>query len=44
MTKPVFDIVPEFWPQHELFNNILLIEVSEKLVGFLVYDKEKNNS
>ena len=41
MTKPVFDIVPPAWAQDELVNSILLMEVSEKLLGFLVYNKEQ---
>ena len=41
MVKPVFDIVPAAWAQDELLNSILLMEVSEKLLGFLVYNKEQ---
>lgn len=41
MTKPVFDIVPAEWLPDDLANSILLIEVSEKLLGYLVYHKGK---
>jgi hypothetical protein len=41
MIKPVFDIVPAAWAQDELLNSILLIEISEKLIGFVVYNKEQ---
>lgn len=41
MLKPVFDIVPASWAQDELLNSILLIEIGEKLVGYVVYDKEQ---
>lgn len=41
MTKPVFDIMPAAWAQDELSNSILLMEISEKLLGFLLYNKEQ---
>lgn len=41
MAKPVFDIVPAAWAQDELLNSILLIEISEKLFGYLVYNKQQ---
>lgn len=41
MTKPAFDIVPAAWAKDELVNSILLIEVSEKLFGYVVYNKEQ---
>ncbi|MBC7830014.1 MAG: DUF3822 family protein [Chitinophagaceae bacterium] len=41
MTKPVFDIVPAAWAKDELLNSIFLIEISEKLFGYLVYNKEQ---
>ena len=41
MTKPVFDIVPETWANDELTNSILLMEISEKLFGYVVYNKER---
>ena len=40
MTKPVFDIMPESSPQEEFVNHILLVEVSEKLFGYLLFNKE----
>ena len=41
MTKPVFDIIPATWAQDELMGSILLIEISEKLLGYVVYNKEQ---
>lgn len=41
MIKPAFDIVPAAWAQDELLDSILLIEVSEKLIGYVVYNKEQ---
>jgi hypothetical protein len=41
MTKPAFDIVPAAWAQDELLNSILLIEISEKLFCYIVYNKEQ---
>lgn len=42
MTKPVFDIIPAAWAQHDLLESILLIEISEKLVGYVVYNRQQN--
>ena len=42
MIKPVFDIMPAAWGQEELANSILLMEISEKLVGYIVYNKDQN--
>lgn len=41
MIKPAFDIVPAAWPQDELLDSILLIEVSEKLIGYVIYNKDQ---
>lgn len=41
MIKPVFDIVPAAWAQDELLGSILLMEVGEKFVGYVVYNKEQ---
>jgi len=41
MTKPAFDIVPAAWAQDDLLNSILLMEISEKLFGYVVYSKEQ---
>ncbi len=41
MIKPAFDIIPAAWAQDELLDSILLIEVSEKLIGYVVYNKEQ---
>jgi hypothetical protein len=43
MIKPAFDIVPAAWAQDELLDSILLIEVSEKLIGYVVYNKEQKH-
>jgi len=40
MTKPVFDIIPAAWTQDELLHSILLIEISEKLFGYVVFNKD----
>jgi hypothetical protein len=42
MTKPVFDIVPGALPQDEQSRSILLMEISEKLFGYVVFNKEQN--
>lgn len=41
MIKPVFDIVPAAWAQDELSNSILLIEISERLFGYVIYNKQQ---
>lgn len=41
MLKPAFDIVPATWAQEDLLNSILVVEISEKLVGYVVYNKEQ---
>jgi hypothetical protein len=41
MLKPVFDIVPAALAQDELLNSLLLIEVSEKLVSYVMYHKDQ---
>lgn len=43
MIKPAFDIIPADWDQEELRNSMLLVEISEKLFGYLVYNKEHNS-
>lgn len=42
MTKPVFDIIPAAWAQEDLLESILLIEISEKMVGYVVYNRQQN--
>ena len=34
--------MPAAWGQEELANSILLMEISEKLVGYIVYNKDQN--
>ena len=43
MLKPAFDIVPAAWAQEDLSNSILVVEVSEKLVGYVVYNKDQRS-
>jgi hypothetical protein len=43
MTKPAFDIIPADWDQEELLNSMLLIEISDKLFGYVIYNKHNKS-
>ena len=42
MTKAVFDIVPDIWAQDELSDSILLMEISENLFRYMIFNKQQN--